>query len=583
MVNQYKVYLFERILLCCKEINPNKPKKRPTTEKKGKLRLQLKGRIFMQNVTEIISIQKPGSYTIQIFWKGDPGVENFVIRFANEEIMRKWSKQVDVQRKLLSDGSKGSKQTGTSETEFTYLKNQGALMENPYREEDTEEDDVEQAEQQQSAGYGEQSEFTMSRNASSTSLRARSATGGSGPSLSQGSHRAAPQRFGLPENHGPSLTLHTQFSDNGASPAERIGNSYFSPTVESPVSFRSSAQSNTYPFPRQATPSNGWPGDDNRFTAPAMGGQPSRDGPTPTNGYYVGMRTNQRPSLPAMTASQSAQQLAMTQSRMRSASSPDIHNNPNLSGARRYPNGQLQPPIDNIPVPPIPAHMTQMRTPVNRSQNSSPSNGPNSIPTRAATQSPGSQRERLVQHNYVSHHGQQNYEDELQQHTMHPDQYTQFQQQQAMRHNPRQYLQSANTTPAPCSTMDYNPLSAPLSATSSNELPTPNQLKVKLTLVEFDAKHVTLVVPSTITYRTLIDRIDAKLKRTSDVSIAGGTARLRYQDVDKDYLRLDCDEDVQGWIIDWKEKLVKRMLAGGDDAAREIELFCSRIGPLLKP
>ncbi len=508
-------------------------------------------------------------------------MENFVIRFANEEIMRKWSKQVDVQRKLLGEGSKGPKQTGTSETEFTYLKNQGAIMENPYREEDAEEDEAEQGEQQQGAGYRVQSEFAMSRNASSTSLRARSATGGSGPPLSQGSNHAGPQRFGLPENHGPSLTLHTQFPNDAVSPAERIGNSYFSPTADSPVSFRSSAQSNTYPFPRQPTPSNGWPGDDNRFTAPAMGRQPSRDGPTPTNGYHVSVRTNQRPSLPAMTASQSAQQLATTQSRMRSASSPGIHNNPNVPAPRRYPNGQLQPPIDNIPVPPIPAHITQMRTTVNRSQNNSPINGPNGMPTRAATQSPGSQRERLAQQNYFSHHDQHSYEDQLQQHGMHQEQYIQQQQQQAMRHNPRQYLQSANTTPAPQSTVDYNGLSAPLSSiTSSNDLPTPNQLKVKLTLVEFDAKHVTLVVPSTITYRTLIDRIDAKLKRTSDVSIAGGTARLRYQDVDMDYLRLDCDEDVQGWVIDWKEKLVKRMLAGGDDAAKEIELFCSRIVPL---
>jgi hypothetical protein len=60
---QYKVYLFERILLCCKEINPNKPKNRvlgnsrPLTDKKGKLRLQLKGRIFMQNVTDVVSLK----------------------------------------------------------------------------------------------------------------------------------------------------------------------------------------------------------------------------------------------------------------------------------------------------------------------------------------------------------------------------------------------------------------------------------------------------------------------------------------------------------------------------------------------
>lgn len=49
------------ILLCCKEINPNKPKNRmKTSAKNGKPKLQLKGRIFMQNVTETISLQKPG-------------------------------------------------------------------------------------------------------------------------------------------------------------------------------------------------------------------------------------------------------------------------------------------------------------------------------------------------------------------------------------------------------------------------------------------------------------------------------------------------------------------------------------------
>lgn len=63
---QYKVYLFQRILLCCKEINPNKPKNKmlsttkPLLDKKGKPRLQLKGRIFMQNVTDVITLNRKG-------------------------------------------------------------------------------------------------------------------------------------------------------------------------------------------------------------------------------------------------------------------------------------------------------------------------------------------------------------------------------------------------------------------------------------------------------------------------------------------------------------------------------------------
>ena len=65
---QYHVYLFETILLCCKDIDPNKPKNKLSSrgqlvDKKGKPKLQLKGRIFMQNVTDLISLTKPGKDT----------------------------------------------------------------------------------------------------------------------------------------------------------------------------------------------------------------------------------------------------------------------------------------------------------------------------------------------------------------------------------------------------------------------------------------------------------------------------------------------------------------------------------------
>jgi len=61
---EYHVYFFESILLCCKDIDPNKAKNKikgkPMVDKKGKPRLQLKGRIFMQNVTDVISSSKQG-------------------------------------------------------------------------------------------------------------------------------------------------------------------------------------------------------------------------------------------------------------------------------------------------------------------------------------------------------------------------------------------------------------------------------------------------------------------------------------------------------------------------------------------
>ena len=52
------------ILLCCKEINVNKPKNKMSTrslvDKKGRPKMQLKGRIFMQNVTDVVKASKPG-------------------------------------------------------------------------------------------------------------------------------------------------------------------------------------------------------------------------------------------------------------------------------------------------------------------------------------------------------------------------------------------------------------------------------------------------------------------------------------------------------------------------------------------
>ncbi len=75
LYEQYTIYLFERILLCCKEVNPNKSKdklmgtQKDKKDKKDKNRnkepnrnakLQLKGRIFMTNVTEVMSLAKQG-------------------------------------------------------------------------------------------------------------------------------------------------------------------------------------------------------------------------------------------------------------------------------------------------------------------------------------------------------------------------------------------------------------------------------------------------------------------------------------------------------------------------------------------
>lgn len=64
---QYEIYLFESILLCCKEGSPNKSRdKKDKTRSTGpKIRnknakLHMKGRIFMTNVTDVVTLSKPG-------------------------------------------------------------------------------------------------------------------------------------------------------------------------------------------------------------------------------------------------------------------------------------------------------------------------------------------------------------------------------------------------------------------------------------------------------------------------------------------------------------------------------------------
>lgn len=436
--------------------------------------------------------------------------------------MKKWQETVQIQKKYLNEVQRGSGQTGTSATEFSYLKNQPA-QENPYREmEEVDDDDISSS---QILGQGI-STFSMSRNASSNSLR------------SMQTARMAPPRFAPSEQgngmYAPPLSLNTNIPPGGGSPAEFAGNSYFSPSNESPVSTRSSSQQSMYPFPAAAQMgSERYIREDNKHrTAPAIGRVPSREGPGPPNSYVVNGRTVTRPSLPAMAASQySQQQVVSTQSRSRSASTPDIHN-ANGPGARRQGNG-LYPPTENVPVPPIPAHMTQMRAPINRSQTTSPFDA--GLPIRSATQSPAMHRDR----------GPRQYQDQL-------------------NHDYQGQRMQPITEPVQGS---YDDTSMPLSqdvtspAESEDGIPYPAQLKVK---IHFDDNHghVTIVVPTSIKHRSLIDRIDSKMVKVSTASIAKGTARLRYKDSDGDIVTIRSDEDVHLAIEDWGAEHEASLRAG---------------------
>ncbi|KAL2070103.1 hypothetical protein VTL71DRAFT_14783 [Oculimacula yallundae] len=546
---EYTIYLFERILLCCKDLNPNKSKdklmgaQKDKKDKKDKnkkeinknAKLQLKGRIFMTNVTEVMSLAKQGSYTVQIFWKGDPGVENFIIRFSNEETMRKWYEGVDGQRKQHANTVQIGNSPDVAPTDFAWMRDQQTPLPNPYAQQE-DEDEEDEYSLPASAPIPNSSypgpPLGMSRNASSTSLRTRATTGDSGPSLA-GIARAPPPRFPIGGLHNPPLSLQTHLATQMPSPGPRGGDSYFSPVAESPASSRTSTSSSMFPFPRQGTPQSGWePVDYNRYTAPAGPRAPSRGSQNPTDAYQMNGRTPQRPSLPAM-ASNSAQQTA-AQQRSRSYSTPDINAQ---SGSRRLPNGAISGPVPAVPG--IPAHLhPAYDNGIPRSQNSSP----NGLPMRSNTQSPGVQRERMQQ------------------------------QQQQQYANAPHYSRS-NTTQYPSTMQDSRAMSPPLNSAMSgdSDMGLPTQLKVK---VNCDGNYVTLVVAFNITYQSLVDRIDAKVGRFSNNAIAQGTMRLRYRDEDGDFVTIESDDDIQIAFQEWREAQKQQYHQG---QLGEIELFCLSI------
>lgn len=90
----------------------------------------------------------------------------------------------------------------------------------------------------------------------------------------------------------------------------------------------------------------------------------------------------------------------------------------------------------------------------------------------------------------------------------------------------------------------------------------PTQLKVKVAYAA-GSFTTTLVVPVSISYQSLKDRIDAKLSRTSSVSLASGIVKLKYVD-EGDYISIMSDEDVQEAFDIWRE--------GGTGMA-EVQLF----------
>jgi cell division control protein 24 len=122
-------------------------------------------------------------------------------------------------------------------------------------------------------------------------------------------------------------------------------------------------------------------------------------------------------------------------------------------------------------------------------------------------------------------------------------------------------------TPA---SMESRNMSPPLSQQDSN---IPTQLKVKVHCPSAGSTMV-LVVSTNISFNSLKDRIDAKLQRSTSVSLGSGQVKLKYLDSENTYVSIQCDDDVQEAFENWKEQ--QRDMNPGGGQLGEIELFCQR-------
>ncbi|KAJ4497205.1 hypothetical protein C8R41DRAFT_760425 [Lentinula lateritia] len=124
---EYHVFLFEKIILCCKEALPPPPNGRKVNKSNSILKKQgtssplqlpggfgqpqkkstpllLKGRIFLGNVTQAIptgnnrnstSSGVPTQYPLAVWWKGDDDLEYFTLRCRREDQMKQWESTIN--------------------------------------------------------------------------------------------------------------------------------------------------------------------------------------------------------------------------------------------------------------------------------------------------------------------------------------------------------------------------------------------------------------------------------------------------------------------------------------------------------
>lgn len=426
-------------------------------------------------------------------------MENFIIKHTNEERLDQWSKALQKQRELFSragtPGSRGGSRTSggarsTATTEFAWMANADPADQVPAAElsEDDEEDMEDNAETPVQNGL--HSGFNMPRNGSNVSLRSRSATNESlqlqqsPPPLGAlpGTYTRPSQRY--PQAGAPAQPPLTLVT--GVSPMTQPVHdaSYFSPVSETPMSTRVSSSSSQFPFPRTSTP--GYGDENRRFTPP--------NNFTPPN----------------MSRSTSREGAAIAASQAQFA-----HHHQVQAGSR------LQRPSLPGMAPPGGVSLQQNR------MRSASSPNIHHLPSQAQlARSPGGPIPPMpsVPSGYVAYSGG-------------PAVINRSQNSSPTSPNlPIQGAPARNGSPA---LQENGPK---VNGTNGSSI---GQAQVKLKVNYGNDKFV-IIVPYSISYHQLMDRIERKVKICgSGTEVPNNPIRIRYQDEDGDYISMNSDDDVQ--------------------------------------
>ncbi|KAJ3097831.1 hypothetical protein HDU97_004528 [Phlyctochytrium planicorne] len=95
---EFNLYLFERILLCCKDLTKSKKKSKKTVDKDGPT-FALKGNIYVNSISRVQDNSDPtiGFFGVKVFWKDVNEVENFALKCRNEEQVKLWKDRLERQ------------------------------------------------------------------------------------------------------------------------------------------------------------------------------------------------------------------------------------------------------------------------------------------------------------------------------------------------------------------------------------------------------------------------------------------------------------------------------------------------------